>query len=279
MKVKSFIRKFSNKIFFFRKEIYQFFLGHFEKKQVLFIFGCQRSGTTLLNRILKKDFHSGVYNEVSKLSTYKDPDKLRLRPLSEVEDEISKSKPQFIVLKPLVESQNALKLLDYFEDSKCIWLYRDFKDVALSNIIKFGTKNTIKNLKWIVEINEENWRNEGISEETRKIIVKNYSSKMNVNDAAVLFWYVRNILFFELKLNLKANVLLIKYDELIKSPKQILENIYRFSNRDFPGDRIFDEISVSSIGKGNDIVLSPEIEALANNLISKLDKENMLARK
>lgn len=106
------------------------------QKRILFIIGCQRSGTTLLTRILEKDFNTKVYGEFSELSS-NDINKIRLNPLSSVKEIIDKNKTPFIIIKPLVETQNSLKLFKYFKNAKAVWMYRHYKDVSLSNVEHF----------------------------------------------------------------------------------------------------------------------------------------------
>ena len=88
-------------------------------------------------------------------------------------------------MKPIVESQNATKLLEYFPKSKEIYIYRNFKDIAASNLSKFGNDSGIKDLVNIVENNCKNWRAENVSDSARNIIQKYFSYKMNPYDAAV----------------------------------------------------------------------------------------------
>jgi hypothetical protein len=109
------------------------------RKTILFIFGCQRSGTTLLTEIFERDFdNTKVYGEFSHLSSHDKKHHIRLNPLHLVKAQIDNSRPSLVILKPIVESQNALKLLDYFQNSKVLWVYRHYKGVSLSHIEKWG---------------------------------------------------------------------------------------------------------------------------------------------
>ena len=54
-----------------------------DRKTVLFIIGCQRSGTSLMINIFKRDLNTAVYGEFSDL-TVSGADRIRLRPLDEV---------------------------------------------------------------------------------------------------------------------------------------------------------------------------------------------------
>jgi hypothetical protein len=103
------------------KGVYHLFkYDYSQPKMALFIVGCQRSGTTLMNWIFEGDLNAKVYPEVSKLSSEDPRKQLRLNPLPKVKAVLDKDRAPLIILKPLVESQNTLQLLDYFEDSKAL---------------------------------------------------------------------------------------------------------------------------------------------------------------
>lgn len=255
-----------------KKELFQFFIRHSKEKTILFIVGCQRSGTTLLTRIFRNDYYTNVYGERSKLSSKDINKKIRLNPYDLVEKELEKDKAPFTILKPLVESQNILELLDYFNNSYALWIYRDYNDVASSDLKEFGLMSGINNLRPIVDLEPYNWRSEGVSEEERNLILRYFSEDMKPHDAAVLFWYLRNNIFFRLKLEANPRVIVCKYEHLIANPEIVLAKIYKICNQEFPGERIFKEIHSKSIGKGKSIDISPEIDLMANELLMRLDE-------
>ena len=264
------IDKISRRIFIEIKEILQLLKPYTKQKKILFIVGCQRSGTSLMLRIFENDLSTKIYNEFSNLSSI-DEHKLRLNPLHLVRKDIQKVRVPFIVLKPLVESQNILKLLEYFDGSKALWMYRDYKDVASSNLNRFGIANGLNDLRPIVENIKENWRSENVSEDVRKIILSHFSEDMNPYDAAVLFWYARNSLYFELGLDQHSDVLICQYENLVKSPDCVVKNIYRNINRKYTSTKN-NKVHSKSVNKGHDIKLSPEIDQLAEGLLDKLNK-------
>ena len=103
-------RRILRKLFSVKKTVYQMFKSYKKEKDIAFIIGCQRSGTTMIYDIFTKDLDTKTYDEFSKLSSL-DRYKIRLNPLDLVKKEIKKVKPSFLILKPLVESQNILNLL------------------------------------------------------------------------------------------------------------------------------------------------------------------------
>jgi hypothetical protein len=112
-----------------------------DTKSLLFIFGHQRSGTTLMTQLFDRDPSVKVYGEYSPLSVPENGKPgLRLRPLPEIATHIGRGGARIVILKPLVESQNARRILSYFSGSKALWMYRGYDDVVASKIKKSGNK-------------------------------------------------------------------------------------------------------------------------------------------
>ena len=254
-----------------RKNFYQALLPREAQKRILFIVGCQRSGTTLMYRIFYKDLNAKCYGEFSVLSSQDKLKRLRLNPLDIVSKEFGKVRAPFIVLKPLVESQNLPKLLDYFDDSKAMWMFRHYKDVAASNLARFGSENGIDDIRPIVNNEPGNWRSEHLSGDVRETITKYFSEDMNLHDAAVLFWYARNSLFFDLGLDNAPRVFMCKYHDLVMQPGLMMRSVYEHIGQPYPGDMIIRDVHAQSLKKGRAILLSPEVEALADAMMTRLD--------
>lgn len=265
--------RLSDRSFQAKKRIYQFFdpQGTGDKKAILFIIGCQRSGTTLMTDIFERDFATRVYGEYSKLSSHNRSRKIRLKPLHLVKEEIDKAKVPLVVVKPLVETQNTLKLLSYFDNSKALWMYRDYRAVALSRLQHWGMRNGINGLRAIVQNAPHNWRSENVSEQTRQIALNHFSEEMNPYDAAALFWLARNRLFFELNLDNHPDVMMCKYEDLVTRPKKIMRDLYKFVGCEYPSDEILADVHAESKQKSQSIELCPEVDQLCRELFKKLD--------
>ncbi len=270
-------------IIYIIKFFYQnLFLSKPEKQAILFIVGCQRSGTSLMNRIFTKDLKTKVYRESSTLSSqdqgnYSHDDsaeQLRLNQFNILERSFQQDQANLIVLKPLVESQNILELLNYFPQSKALWMYRNYKDVVRSNLQRFSLQSGIRDLKYIVEKDKNNWRSEKVSNQVHSIVYQYYREDMNPYDAAALFWFARNSLFYELNLNQNSHIFLCQYEDLVTQPTKIMTRIYQFINlpQQFKPSFI-KEITATSLGKGKVINLSEEIEQICDNLLQKLNRD------
>lgn len=263
------IDRVNKKVASINKQFVQTLKKNSPNKKVLFVIGCQRSGTNMVLEIFERDYEAKVYGEFSKLSS-DDKHKIRLNSFEKVKNEIEKVSAGFIVLKPLVESQNIKSILDNFSQSKALWMFRHYKDVASSNLKHFGINNGIVDLTPMVENNKDDWRGEYVPDKAKEIILKYFSKDMNPYDAAVLFWYVRNSIYFELELESNSNIMICQYEDLVTNPQKIMNKIYNFNDLDFPGDHIIKHVHSSSLNKGKQIDISPEIEKLADEMFDKL---------
>lgn len=242
-----------------------------EAATILMIFGCQRSGTTLMTRMLEQDWSTKVFPEHSELSNQDQQDGLRLNPLDDVDRIISRIRFPFVVMKPLVETQNATRLLDHFADSYGLWMYRHYADVANSNLQRFGIGNGIRNLRYIVQNDQLNWRAEHLPPDLMNLVLRNFHEDMNPYDAAALFWYLRNEWFFIQQLGQNPRVIMCRYKDLVLTPSEMLRRIYQSIGRPYPGDQIVREVKTSSIGRGAHLDISSEIRELCDSMLARLD--------
>lgn len=225
-----------------------------------------------MTKIFDRDLNTKVFPEVSELTSQDPHRQLSLNPLPSVKATLDKEKATLIVLKPLVESQNILHLLNYFEGSKAVWIYRDFKDVAASHVKKWGSINSINDLRAIVDALPNNWRFENVSEDVRNFVLDHYSEQMDPYDAAAVYWIVRNRLFFELNLAENPNILIYKYEQIVADPSSGMQKVYQFLGHKYPGDQIVRNVHRKSVNKGRDIHLSIEIDRQCTKLMRNLDQ-------
>ena len=255
------------------KDAYHFLQNaNAENRTLLFIVGCQRSGTTLLQHIFEQDWNTKVFAETgSSVTRPSEGYQLRLKSLPQVQEEIDKTKAPFVILKPLVESQNSLELLDYFDGSKAIWIYRHFNDVIASKVKKFGLDSGIGDLQFIADGDESDWRMEKLPETVKNIVLKYFDKNMDPYIAAALFWYIRNQFVLELDLFNNRDVYILRYEDLVSDPKSYIQEIYQFLGRNFPGEDILGSVHSTSIGKGKGVNLPPDIYELCSELQSRID--------
>ena len=240
-------------------------------RAVLLVLGCQRSGTTLMTELLSRDPAAKVYPEHSALSAADRRNGLRLAPIAAVAGHLRRSRYPLVVLKPLVESQNANALLAGLPNARVLWMFRHYAAVARSNLTRFGESNGIKNLRSIA-VGAGDWRSERASEPVARVVRARFSEAMNPWDAAALFWWARNALFFDQLLGDRDDVRTCRYEELVADPRRVMLGVYEHVGCEPPDLLDLAGVSSSSVAPDRAPPISAEVERLCEELLGRLDK-------
>ncbi|QEF99616.1 hypothetical protein Mal15_36820 [Stieleria maiorica] len=235
-------------------------------QQIVFVVGCQRSGTTLVMNCFDNDARAIVFRDDSVLSGHQG-NRLRIKPYAEVKAILAKTRCPLVVAKPLLDSQRTDELLDDYPRSKAIWMFRHFRGVVGSNLRKF--KGQVENIRRVLEMPED-WRGERVSDETRDFIRPFVNPEMRREDAAALVWIARNNLFFEQSLQNCDRTFLLPYEDLVKSSRDTVKGIYRFLGISQPTKPVDRSIHQRALGRGQDLDIHPEILARCENIQQKL---------
>jgi hypothetical protein len=240
------------------------------RRVVVLIVGCQRSGTTLMLDLFAHDWRSVTFPEQSRLSSRAE-ERLRLKPLPEVRDQLARIRAGLLVLKPLVESQHVPALLEGLDDSFAIWMYRRPESVAASDLAYFGIETGERNLRLLLSNEPPNWRGEVVPEETRSVLSRFYRPGMNPYDAAALFWWARTSLFFQLGLDGRSDVRLCSYERLVADPEPTMRSLYQHIGVAYPDQSITGLVHRNAISRGEDVDLDPEVRLLCAQLWQRLE--------
>ena len=65
---------------------------------------------------------------------------------------------------------------------------------------------------------------------------------------------------------------MIRYEDLVAKPADWMRRIYSFTGADYPGDRMVSDVHARSVKKGEEIDLSPEVIALAEETLAGLEE-------
>jgi len=239
------------------------------ERRTILVLGCQRSGTTLMLEVFDEDVRTLSFGEFSAVSGAGDGG-IRLRPLPEVRALIEHHRAAITVLKPLVESQHATALLDGLPNARAVWMFRGFESVAVSNVSYFGHDNPGRDLRLMLTNDPPNWRGELVPDEVRAALEERYAPDMSPYDAAALFWWARNRLFFDLGLNERPDVFLCEYEALVVAPRQVMGLIYEFCGVEPPARDTTRRIHSKSRNRGHSSVIGPEVRALCEELHDRL---------
>jgi hypothetical protein len=238
------------------------------RHQVLHIVGCQRSGTTMLTEIMDRDARVRVFGELETLFDTV-PRHHRLLPDDEVRDRLAHSGAALNVVKPLVESHRVAELLTLGEGARALWMFRHYRDVASSNLRRFGIRNGIDNLRPIVHDDRDDWRNAGLTAETRELVRSHFDEDMAPHDAAALFWYCRNTLWFGQHLGELPDVRTCRYETLVDDPVDMLGHLYRWVGLTRPAASTAGAVHARSVGRGTEPI-GDEITELCEEMWAAL---------
>lgn len=194
--------------------------------RTIWIFGCQRSGTTLLERMFRDDLDSEVFGEFSDLTI--SSEHTVLRPLKEVKKHLRACNAKYAVVRNLFESDRAADILDHFSADYGIWLFRHPVSVVDSMIRKWGDQ-FIEVSRRVESDASLHWRLEGLWDEIFGLAGGGDFSAIRISDAYALYWLKRNQMVFSNGLNESPRVFFVRYETLIKNPKRCIGQVVRSS--------------------------------------------------
>lgn len=238
-------------------------------KVPVFVVGCQRSGTTMLLRVLSRAPECRVFHENNGEAFDAE---WRLRDAGTIRRLIEESPESVVIFKPLLDSQHTSRLLSLHPHARAIWLYRHYRDVVGSGTKEWGGDQ--RDIMWGIASDALNTRSqqairEGMSEETVDLVRSLCNGKKpSAEDGALLHWYVRNLLYSEIQAD--PRVLLVKYEDLVGDPVVQGRRIFDFVGARFSADYVGD-VRASSVGKHSGLKFDPRIQERCEDLLRALD--------
>ena len=254
------------------KVLLPIYLGFNKSKRLLFIFGVQRSGTSVTFHNLSRLFGVKGYGEFSDLTALGD-EKLRFSSYRRVKNIINKNLEPFIINKPLVESQVADIVLKNFDYSIGIWMYRDYRDVVNSFHKKFGESIGRHHIDFIINGDLNNWRSERVPEKFQKLAIDINKKGLTNHDCTSLYWYIRNSLYFEYQFYNISNLKLVSYEVFVQNPSHFITKICNLWGYTYKIDPTKLTFNTNSINRDTLPNIHPEIKELCQDLSIRLNKE------
>lgn len=234
----------------------------------LLVAGVQRSGTNMVMDVLERSYSTEVYHE-------RDPrafENFQLREEQVIRHLISRCRSPLIVVKCLMESQKLAQLMDAFVPSRALWVYRDYRDVVNSMLRSFG--NQAKQVRRIAaDRNADGWLGECMSDATYALVAELATDDLDDASAAAIQWYFRNIRFYEQQLDQNPDVLTVHYDDLVTAPAEQFKRVFEFAGIGL-SPRVLKHVSASSIRRRPPPVLRADVEALCQQLYTRLQEDN-----
>jgi len=242
-------------------------------KTVVFIIGCQRSGTNMTQEVL---------DQMSEIDSFEERDRRAFRRCRilglDVRDRlIERSAASCVTFKPICDSHNVLDLMAQHPGSKAVWVYRRWRDVVNSSVRLWDEhwQHVIGDL--LNGGKDWGWRHEAVSERTLADLRKVYRPEMTSHECMSLFWYLRNQVYYDLDLPNNPDAQIVRYEAMVTEPQDEFGRICRFLGVPYEAGAA-DIIFASSIGKERNPVDDPALTELCDRMQVRLDESWEQAR-
>jgi len=263
-KIKNGRRKLTN---FRRKKIWRVTNNYAGKSTPVFICGVQRSGTTMLGACLERCPEVWHYPEHDDHAF----EYYILRSNETISKLINENPYRVLVFKPLTDSHRVVDLMTRFGEGKAIWMFRRYEDRANSAVVKFGKHNLEILTDFSQDRNLDVWQAQGLNDDDIKLIKSFDYSQVNPGEAATIFWYLRNKLFFNQMLDKNNRVMPVSYESLVSTPAETMKGICQHLEIPFR-DYIVSDIHARSLGKQQAPNIRPEIIEMCDEMYDRLDE-------
>jgi len=168
---------------------------------------------------------------------------------------------EVVATKPLVESYRATQLMGAGGDARAVWILRDYTDVAQSNVRRFGTGNPQRDLTPFRTGDSMDWRLKGATSATREKVVELLSLGLTPLDAAALFWWTRNQLYFDQRLWEDERLRLLRYERACNHSDEVIRSLSEHIGLALPRHPITKRVRPEQHASASSD-LHPEIEKL-----------------
>ena len=234
--------------------------------QSVFVSGVQRSGTNMLMDILEASYETDVFHETDVRAF----DDYAMREETVIESLIAQSNAPVVVVKALLEAHRVTGLMEHFAPAKALWMIRSFEDSVNSTVKRWpGNRNDIDRI--VDDRDAGDWRGLGMTLETQEIVRKHYNPQMNDASANALFWYYRNQLYFDQRLDTEPRVLPVNYEELVSHPDLFVDSIATFLGIKAT-DRMRRVSHTESVRKSPAPDIAPDVHELCEAMQRRLDQ-------
>jgi hypothetical protein len=213
--------------------------------RAVFVLGAQRSGTRLPLMVLDQSPDIITYSEGS------DPffTGVMLKRDDVIRRHLRRMPFPIVVLKPICESHRGVDLLGTFSGSS----------VKHLNSLARG------------DLKAAAWRAGGLTEEKLELVRQIYDDEMSLHAANAVMWYLRTSLFFDGGLAGRSDVLLVKYEDLVRNPNVEFTRLFEFLDCPFESGYL-SRIYSSSISRQPFPAIPARISDLCEGLMSRLDE-------
>lgn len=235
-------------------------------RRVVLIFGCQRSGTTMLQQtFLDRSWRVLILEEHDRRLVRPGPGETSWQEYSTVLRRVRRLPFEVVAAKPLVESASATALMNAAGRVKAVWMLRHYRGVAQSNVSRFGMDNPHRDLQPICSRDALDWRYTGATEETWETVTALLNRRLTPFDAAALFWWTRNQLYFDQHLCEDDRIRVLRYERACNQPGEVIRSLSDHIGLALPLGSIAPRVRTQPSGRQAG-ELDPEVERLCSKL-------------
>jgi hypothetical protein len=236
------------------------------KDVIVLVVGVQRSGTNMLMEVFERSWRWSAFHD-------HDPrafSNFQPRALDVVRAEFERESARCIAFKPMTEMHRLRSMLDgLVEDSRGergvgLWALRRMDDVVASHVKRWtGMPESMRRIA--SDPDWEDWRAGGLSRESRELVRRFAAEHLDNETACALFWYVRNVQFFEQGYDSMPDVALVPYEHCVADPTARFGNLFKRMGLPFD-PAMTRHVHKASVGRAERPAVHPEVRALCENL-------------
>jgi hypothetical protein len=233
----------------------------------VYVVGLQRSGTNMLLRGVDQAPEVEVRNENDRKVFFR----YRLRSEEALASTVRQSRHAIVLVKPLCESHLVDRLLDLpgLPNGRAVWVYRDYGSRARSEVSKFGDSN-LQALRVIAGGGADTiWQGQRLPAESVALVRSFDLDSLTPLEAAVLFWVVRNRLYFDVGLDRREDVMVLSYNEFVRSPEEQMRRLCAFIGLGYR-DALCSHVEPRESHGSGSLDLDPRLVELADEVSTQL---------
>jgi hypothetical protein len=241
------------------------------EKVPVFVVGCNRSGTNMVCRAIGKSPHAWDYPE-SEFSTAFNGYYLRADWI--IERVIRRTPAPVVSFGSILDSQFTDDLLSRFDGAKALWVYRRYEDVA-NSCARMPWASQMKDFaRWVAggELGKLGARGKRVTDDTVRLFRERFDEGLTIEDCAALYWYMRNMLYFDLGLDADPRVMIVQYEDAALNQEDAFRRICDFIGLPFD-PAILGEVRTTSVGKHPRPPIDPAIDEVCGALKARLDEQ------
>lgn len=235
----------------------------------VYVVGLQRSGTNMVVRGLDRAPEFEVHNENDRRVFFR----YQLRSVERVAEVVAASRQQFVLFKPLCDSDRTVALLDTIssaQPARAVWIYRAVDGRVRSAVTKFGEHDRDVLATVAAGGGQSLWQSRGLTPAQRELVASLDPARLSAESGSALFWYLRNSLYFELGLDQRDDVALVSYDAFARDAESAMRRLCDFLGAAYRPELVA-HVDRRSWRPGRELDIDARVRRLCGGLGERLD--------